>query len=194
MSVESLVDEMPSAVGRRVREARTARGLTLDQLAERSRVSRRMIINVEGGTANASIATLLRLATALQIALTELVEDRPRSGSSTIMRRAERMPLWRGELGGTAELVASSDMLELWDWTLQPGEFYESEAHRIGTRELIHVNTGRLHLVVAGEEHELQTGDGASFAADVAHSYGCSGRKTVRFAMTVLEPMARIRP
>ena len=194
MSVESLVNEMPSTVGRRVREARTARGLTLDQLAERSGVSRRMIINVEGGAANASIATLLRLATGLQIALTELLEDGPRSGSSVITRRADRMPLWRGEFGGIAELVASSDLLELWDWTLHPGELYESEAHRIGTRELIHVNAGRLHLVVADEEHELHTGDGASFAADVAHSYACSGRRAVRFAMTVLEPMARMRP
>lgn len=194
MSVESLVDGMPSAIGRRVREARAARGLTLDQCAERSGVSRRMIINVEAGSANPSIATLLRLATALQVALTELVEDGPQDGSSTISRHADRTPLWRGELGGTAELVAASDMLELWDWTLRPGESYESQPHRVGTRELIHVHAGRLRLTVAGTDHELLTGDGASFAADVAHAYGCLGRKAVRFAMTVLEPMTRTRP
>ena len=57
MSVELLVERIPAEVGARVRTARTLRGWTLDQLAEHSGVSRRMIVNVEAGTSNASIAT-----------------------------------------------------------------------------------------------------------------------------------------
>jgi hypothetical protein len=30
--------------------------------------------------------------------------------------------------------------------------------------------------------------------ADVAHEYANAGRRSVRFTMTVLEPMARVRP
>ena len=34
MSIEALVEQVPEAVGRRVRDARSARGWTLDHLAE----------------------------------------------------------------------------------------------------------------------------------------------------------------
>ncbi len=193
MAVEALVDQMPLAIGRRVRDARTSRGMTLDQLADDSGVSRRMIVNVESGATNASIATLLRLSTALAVPLAELVDDRP-SAPLVVTRAADRQPLWRGEHGGTAELVASSDMLELWEWQLQPGESYVSEAHSAGTRELLHVHSGRLDLDLAGERTTMATGDGVSFGADAPHGYACAGRRPVRFSMTVLEPMSRMRP
>ena len=194
MSVDDMIEEIPLAVGRRVRQARTDRGLTLDQLADRSGVSRRMIINVEAGTSNASITTLLRLATALGVALPDLVGDGSGGRDCRVTTSATRAPLWTGGNGGTAFLVAAAEMLELWDWTMQPGEVYASDAHRGGTRELLHVQSGRLRLVVDGAEHDLQPGDGASFAADVPHSYACTGRRPVRFAMTVLEPMSRMQP
>ena len=71
-------------------------------------------------------------------------------------------------------LVASAgtpDMLELWDWTLAPGEEYASEPHRPGTRELLHVHSGQLTLTVDDTVTDLRAGDAASFVADVAHAY-----------------------
>ena len=197
MTIDALVENVPEAVGRRVRAARTDRGWTLDELAERSGVSRRMIVNVESGTSNASIATLLRLATALHVSLADLVTDTPPDQGVVVSPAAEREPLWRGDSGGSAVLVASAgtpDMLELWDWMLEPGESYASEPHLPGTRELLHVHGGQLTLTVAGEIRHLRAGDAASLLADVAHEYANRGRRTVRFSMTVLEPMPRVRP
>ena len=197
MSIDHLVEQVPEAVGRRVRQARSDRGWTLDQLAERSEVSRRMIINVEAGTSNASIATLLRLATALNVGLAELVADAPHDERVVVRVAGERMPLWRGDAGGSAVMVASAstpDMLELWDWTLQPGESYASEPHRPGTHELLHVHNGRLTLIVDGEARDLRPGDAASVVADAPHAYANQGRHVTRFTMTVLEPLARVRP
>ena len=130
-----------------------------------------MIVNVENGTSNASIATLLRLATALQ-----RQPGRPGHGLTPgpARRRLDgepsRAPLWRGAAGGSAVLVASADtpdMLELWDWTLEPGEAYASEPHRAGTRELLHVISGQLTLTVGGDVRRLRAGDAASLVADV---------------------------
>lgn len=197
MSVEKLVERVPVDVGRRVRDERSARGWTLDQLAARSGVSRRMIVNVEAGTSNASIATLLRLATALQVSLADLVADERSDDAVVITTSSGREALWRGEAGGSAVLVASADtpdMLELWEWTLEPGERFESEAHRPGTRELLHVIAGRLDLTLGGERRTLRAGDAASYAADVPHSYANGARRPVHFAMTVFEPLARVRP
>ena len=197
MSVEMLVERIPAEVGARVRTARTLRGWTLDQLAEHSGVSRRMIVNVEAGTSNASIATLLRLATALHVSLADVVSDVSPREVIVVTGPADREPLWRGSTGGRALMVASADtpdMLELWDWTMQPGDEYESEAHRPGTRELLHVIDGRLRLTVDEDNRELGEGEAASFDAGVPHRYANEGKVPLRFMMTVLEPLVRVRP
>ncbi len=54
-----------AAVGGRVRAARLAAGLSRRALSERSGVSERYLVQLEGGEGNASIAVLLRLALAL---------------------------------------------------------------------------------------------------------------------------------
>lgn len=197
MSQDALVEQVPMAVGRRVREARAERGWTLDQLAERSGVSRRMIVNVEAGTSNASIATLLRLASALHVSLADLVADAADGERVVVTDPAAREPLWQGESGGSAVLVAAADtpdMLELWDWTLGPGDSYASDAHRPGTYELLHVLSGQLTLTVGQVVHQLRAGQAASMIADAPHSYRNEGRRPVRFTMTVLEPLTRVRP
>jgi transcriptional regulator with XRE-family HTH domain len=197
MSVAELIERVPEAVGRRVRAARGERGWTLDQLAQRSDVSRRMVVNVESGRSNASISTLLRLATALRVSLADLVSDAPVAPGVVVTVPEEREPLWRGESGGHAVMVAAADtpdMLELWDWVLAPGEVYESEPHRPGTRELLHVISGQLRLTVGDRVHALRSGAAVSFSAEVAHAYGNAGRRPARFAMTVFEPLPRVRP
>src|SRR5256885_13844743 len=66
-------DSVARAIGGRVRHGRNRRGWTLDQLAARSGVSRRMLVSIEQGSANPSIATLLRISDALGIGLPALV-------------------------------------------------------------------------------------------------------------------------
>jgi len=197
MTIDALVEQLPEAVGRRVRDSRSDRGWTLDQLAQLSGVSRRMIINVEAGSSNASIATLLRLATALHVSLADLVTGPSPHKSVVVSPAADRTPLWRGPAGGSAVMVAAADttdMLELWDWKLEPGEAFTSDPHRAGTRELLHILSGNLTLALGSDVHELHTGDGVSVVADVAHEYRNESRRSVRFTMAVLEPMTRLRP
>src|SRR5215212_6861027 len=135
-------------IGGRVRQHRTAHGWTLDELADRSGVSRRMLINVEHGEGNPSIATLLRISDALGVGLPVLVDvERPRA--LTVTAAGQAPVLWHGPSGGQALLVAGTeppDVVELWDWTLHPGEAHTSEAHSAGTRELLLVLDGEVEL------------------------------------------------
>ena len=66
-------DSVARAIGGRIKQGRNSRGWTLDQLAERSGVSRRMLVSIEQGSANPSIATLLLISDALGIGLPALV-------------------------------------------------------------------------------------------------------------------------
>jgi transcriptional regulator with XRE-family HTH domain len=179
-------------IGARVRQHRTARGWTLDDLAERSGVSRRMVITIEHGEGNPSIATLLRISDALGVGLPVLV-DVERSSSLTLTAAGQAPVLWRGPHGGQGVLVAGTeppDVVELWDWTLQPDEEHATESHSAGTRELLHVLEGEVELRVGERTERLGVGDSAAFAGDVPHAYAAApgSNRPARFALTVFEP------
>ena len=180
-----------SLIGERVRARRHDRSFTLDELAERSGVSRRMLVNVEQGTTNASIATLLRLSEALGIGLPDLVAPGDDRRPLEVNRARSRPALWTGAHGGQAVLTAgitAPETVELWDWTLAPGDAHASEPHVKGARELLHVIEGEVVLSVAGEEAVLRVGDAASFPGDAVHGYRNDGPALTRFALTVFEP------
>ena len=196
MQYDALMDEttslLASAIGERVKVERKARRWTLDQLAEAAGVSRRMIVNVEQGATNPSVGTLLRISDALGVGLPTLVEP-PESSlrSVSVTRSGDGATLWTGEFGGTGILVAgtrSPDVVELWDWTLEPGEQHVSEAHSAGTMELLQVREGNITVRVAGESISLAEGDATTFASDAEHSYGNQGSGRARFSLAVFEP------
>jgi transcriptional regulator with XRE-family HTH domain len=183
---------LATAIGARVRQERQARRWTLDRLAEAAGVSRRLVVNVEQGTTNPSVGTLLRISDALGVGLPTLVEA-PDPKPVRITRNGEGAVLWSGEHGGRGVLVTASappDVVELWDWTLEPGDRHESETHAAGTRELLHVQRGSITVEVDGRPVSLDAGDALAFPGDVAHAYANPGAEPARFALTVFEPGA----
>ena len=194
MHYGALVDDnasaLSAAIGAKVRSERQARHWTLDRLAEQSGVSRRMLINVEQGTANPSVTTLLRLSDALGIGLQALVAV-PQTKAVRVIRAWEAPALWSGEGGGRGVLLAGTtppDILELWDWTLGPGDRHVSEPHVHGTKEILQVREGFVTVTVGDQTDVLEVDDAISFASDVPHSYANDATGPARFSLTVFEP------
>ena len=178
------------AIGVRVRQERQSRRWTLDQLAEAAGVSRRMVVNVEQGAANPSVGTLLRISDALGVGLPALVE-RPQAKPVKVIRHGDGAVLWNSECGGRGVLVAGTgppDVVELWDWTLGPGDHHLSEAHTPGTKELVQVQQGTVAIEIADQSVILDAGDAVAFCGDVAHSYANPGPQPARFCLAVFEP------
>ncbi|WP_210492810.1 XRE family transcriptional regulator [Patulibacter sp. SYSU D01012] len=181
---------LATAIGRRVRDERLARDWTLDGLARAAGLSRRVVVNVEQGASNPSIGTLLKLADALGVGLPTLVES-PGGPPSRVTRRGEGAVLWRSDAGGRGVLVAGTqppDVLELWDWTLCPGDRHESSAHAAGTLEVLQVHEGALRIELGDEVTLLEPGDAMAFAVDVPHAYAQAGSGPVRFSLAVFDP------
>ena len=188
--MDNNASDLSAAIGAKVRSERQARDWTLDRLAERSGVSRRMLINVEQGTANPSVTTLLRLSDALGIGLQALVAV-PQTKPVKVIRGGEAPALWTGAGGGRGVLLAGTtppDVLELWDWTLGPGDRHDSEAHVRGTKEILQVRDGTVTVTVGDQSEVLEVDDAISFASDVPHSYANEGTEPARFSLTVFEP------
>lgn len=80
------------------------------------------------------------------------------------------------------------DVVELWDWSLGPGDRHVSEAHTSGTKELVQVQQGTITVEVADQSVTLDAGDAVAFPGDVAHSYVNPGTQPSRFSLAVFEP------
>ena len=186
-------EQMSAALGRRLTELRRGRGLSLDRLAQASGVSKGMLVQIEAGRSNPSIATLCRAASGLGVAVADLLELNGAPSRVRVVPPGGGAVLWRGPGGGSARLLVGSsgpDMLELWAWELHPGERHDSEAHTAGTTELLEVHGGTLALDVDGHIHIVPAGSAALAATDRAHAYVCEGAETVRWTMAVHEPQA----
>ena len=181
-----------AAVANRISALRKAQELTFDALARRAGVSKGTLVQVEQERANPSIATLCRLAAALGVSVAELVAPAGEVQSSVhIVRADDTRILWTGPHGGSAVLLAGTkgpDMLEMWQWELKPGERFEASRHGRGTRELIHVTSGKLLLEVERQGTIVAVGATAIAQTDRPHGYANLGKSPVHFVMTVHEP------
>ncbi|HBX14380.1 MAG TPA: XRE family transcriptional regulator [Leclercia adecarboxylata] len=177
------------AVANRIRNWRKEKKLSLDELSRRASVSKGMLVEIEKGAANPSIAILCKLAAALGVSVADIVNVASEP-QVHIIEEAAIPVLWQGEKGGNARLLAGTagpDMIELWRWEMQPGESFSSPGHPAGTFELLHVEAGVLTLKIEESVTQVVAGASAVAKTDAAHSYANQGESVVRFTMTVAE-------
>lgn len=175
-------------VGDQVRRRRLERRWTLDTAAPRLGVSRRLLVQIEAGAANPSLSSLLAIAAGFDIALVDLLADAEKPVISIQPDNQSAPALWRGPSGGEGRLLVASGGMELWHWTLQPGEERRSEAHRPGSREALTITTGVLTIEVAGGDAAvLRRGQSAAFGANADHRYANESGRATRFLLAVYE-------
>lgn len=183
------VSQVSEAIALRIKAYRKEKKLSLDELSRRAGISKGMVVEIEKGTANPSIAILCKLSAALGVSVADMVDIA--SDPLVHVIAAENMPvLWQGEQGGKAQLLAGTsgpDMIELWHWSLQPGEVFTSDAHPVGTSELFYVEQGTLTLTVAENSVVIGAGAAAIARTDVPHSYANNHEMPLIFTMTVVE-------
>ena len=156
----------------------------------RAGVSKGALAALEGATANPTLGTLARLADALGISVSALVE-RTGQPAVRVADAAAIEPLWRGPHGGSARLLlttATAAPVELWRWQLPGGETYQSHPHAPGIVETVTVITGTAVVGVDATEQVLSAGMTGTFAADVPHSYSGQEPSGAEFIMTVHLP------
>lgn len=184
------LDLVTQGLARNVRRLRADRSLTLDALATRSGVSRGMLIQIEQARTNPSVGTVVRIADALGVSVARLL-DYDQGPIVRLVPQEEAVTLWSTPLGSAAVLLAgveSPGPLELWHWTLQPGEGHDSDAHPTGSTEIVRVDQGELVLVLDGAEHPLPAGTTAGYDAARPHGYHNRGSVVARLTMVVSVP------
>jgi transcriptional regulator with XRE-family HTH domain len=184
------VETLQQTVARNVREYRRARGLTLDALATAADVSRRMLILIERGATNPSIATIDRLGQALGVGFPALVGLPSATVEAQVITPAEMPVVWQGtQAESVAQLAVALGPrggVEMWQWRLAAGETFVANVDPSGTQKLFYVLDGVLTLRFDGADLRVPAGYGARIPADRPHHYENRDADPVRFLCTIV--------
>jgi len=173
------------ALARRIRAARTQKGMTCETLARRTGVSKSLISRVENFRVTPSLPVLLRLAEALGISPGDLLNDVSSARQRVIIvRKKERNELSRNperpgfryfELAGTEQNKAmSSFVIELLPRTKR----YRPMPHE--GEDFCLVLKGRVRFKVDEEDYVLKPGDSIYLDGSMPHSIACVGKSPAR--------------
>jgi transcriptional regulator with XRE-family HTH domain len=152
---------------------RKARALSLDDLARRSGISKSMLSQIERDRTNPTVATLWRIAGALDVGIDSILAPRgpadvvnllPGYGTPAFTSADARMH-WR--ILGPVELAGRFEWYEL---RAEPRSQTTSEGHEVGATEHVTVLEGELRVTSGERTDTIAAGATARYRADVRHS------------------------
>jgi transcriptional regulator with XRE-family HTH domain len=179
-------------IGPVLRQRRKNRGLTLEQLAKLSGVSKSMLSQVERGLANPTFATLWSLTRALKIEFADLLEGgSAQAAESTIeVLTAANTPEMKSPDGLCSLRILSppgmSGQMEWYEVGLAPGGVLDSKPHSMGAFEHFTALDDGLELTSGRSTCTLKAGETARYPADVQHRISNTSSTDARGLMIVL--------
>ncbi len=179
--------QLARSVAENLRRQRKIRGLSLDDLAKASGVSRAALSQVETCKTNPTVGLLWKIAVGLGVPFADLL-GQPKTGIN-VLRRGDAQVL--RSLDGKLESrpltpAGASALVEIYELRLNARATHVSEPHAPGTHEFLVVLSGTLRLHVEGEQIELMAGDSVSFPADRPHTYENTGSSEARYHDVIL--------
>jgi transcriptional regulator with XRE-family HTH domain len=178
-------------VGRRVaenlRQRRKSRGMSLDDLARASGVSRAALSQIETCKSNPTLGVLWKIAVGLGLPFAELI-GAPKAGVAVLRRTdAQVLRSLDGKLESRALAPAgATPFVELYELRLAARATHVSEAHAPGTHELLVVLSGAVRIHVEDGLFDLGPGDTIAFAADMPHTYENPGASEGRYYNVII--------
>ena len=170
-------DAILSLLPARLKEARRAKGLSLDAVAKLSGVSRSMVSQIERGESSPTISTLWNLTKALQVDFSGLLEG-DLANSIEVLRNGAVPTIENHGSGCTIRILSPPEEAgkhEVYDLRFTENGLLDSQPHAQGTREHLTVVEGNLTVKSGDVVDHLLEGDTARYPADVPHKISANG-------------------
>lgn len=166
------MEHIHKKVGKNLQSIRKTRGLSLDQVAELTGVSKAMLGQIERGDSNPTISVLWKIVNGLRISFTSLIEeDEPKI---SVIEADQLEPFLEQDGNYRVYPMFPFDQrkgFEIYSVQMNPGCSHTSEPHNEGVEEFIIVTKGLLHIEINGEMYSIKAGNAIHFPADQPHSY-----------------------
>jgi transcriptional regulator with XRE-family HTH domain len=184
-------------LGRKIRDLRLRRGLTVQQLAEATGLSKGFVSQVENGRTSPSLATLQDLARSLETSVAYLVVEEDQA--PYVVRRAARPNMSVNGNGSRVEVMSAQPRrnLELLHAELPPGVSMSDKRQFHHGEEVVLCVEGRVSLTSGEHVVILEVGDSCHYDGRVPHSIENAGDSTARLFIALtpsaFEPLMRSR-
>jgi transcriptional regulator with XRE-family HTH domain len=155
-----------------LRAVRRQRGLTLEQLAAKTGLTKSYLSKIERRQSTPSIAVALKVARALEVDVGRLFSDEAAEEKITVDRAA-------GGDGERYQVLASALLgKSMSPFVVRPTTNLVDDPHAEHTgQEFVFVHAGRVELDYGDQTIKLGTGDSAYFDASVSHKIRAVGAK-----------------
>jgi len=184
-------------LGKKVRDLRLRHGMTVQKLAEATRLSKGFISQVENDRTSPSLATLHDLARALETSVAYLVVEEEQHPH--VVRANDRPRLPVGGNTSKVELLSALPKrnLELVLAELPAGVAAGDKKHFHHGEECLLCLEGRVSVQCGLQTLILEQGDSCHFDGRVPHAVENAGDKPARVLIAItpaaFEPMIRVR-
>lgn len=176
------------AVGPRIRDLRTKKGLSLRALAQLSGLSTNAISLIERGDNSPTVSSLHSLASALNVPITAFFEQQ---GNGQVIHLSKEQRPTSATAGVTMENLGSglpNQQIEPFLITIKPGGSSTSSQITHSGEEFIYVLKGSLVCKISEQEYELEEGDSLLFLASQPHIYLNQSSKVARI-LIIFQPV-----
>ncbi len=179
---------MSEQLSRRVSSERQRRSWSLGDLATKSGVSKAMLSKIERREVSPTATVLLRIATALDMTLAELLTDI--GGETSRCRRRSEQPIWTDPATGyhRRQVYLSAHLpMELVEVDLPAGASVAIPASSYALiRQVVWVICGRLDIIEGEAETHLEEGDRLEFGPPTDCRFRNPGAGPCRYLVAVL--------
>lgn len=166
-------DDILTRLPARLKEARRAKGLSLEAVANLSGVSRSMVSQIERGESSPTISTLWNLTRALQVDFAGLLEETDAANQIEVLRRSEVPSIENMGQNCRIRILSPPEEAgghEVYDILFDKDGALNSQPHTRGAQEQLTVLDGSVRVTSGSATMDLNQGDTARYAADVLHS------------------------
>jgi len=158
-------------VGMRIRTLREQQGLSLRALVERCGLSINTISLIERGENSPTVSTLHRLATALNVPITDFFQAEARQTTVFIKRDKGLRSQAHGAVMESLGIGLSDQQLEPFRMTINPGVGIIDDPIAHPGEEFIHCLEGEIEYSIGNQIFHLDQGDSLLFDATQQHAY-----------------------
>jgi transcriptional regulator with XRE-family HTH domain len=175
------LSERLAALAANVRRLRESHGLSLAQVADRTGLTKATLFRIEARQTNPTLETLLALADAFSVSITDLLVLPERSGIE-VVRAGSGVVLTDSAVESrlVKSMLVGSTLVEFYDNALRPGQHEVSMSHGPGAREHVLVRSGRVSVGPIETQVQLGPGDYATYPSDRPHRWAGLGSRAAR--------------
>jgi len=168
------IERTVSALGAKVAAARAERGWSLAELARRAGVSTASVHKIEKSGMTPTIATLMKVASALGTSVSFFIDEDVAVPAAIIVRGDTRARLYTSKTGISLDNVSGRYgryRLAGAEARIEPLATSGPDPMRHPGEELIYVVEGTLRVTVDNDVTELESGDSIHFRTDRPHTW-----------------------